>query len=80
MQSGSSISYLCLGLVEVLLPNLQEQQGLSSAMLGNLPRAFDEAEVDESLLLRLRQNEGSTDVEGHVLAEVQLLQDVLDEL
>ena len=39
-------------------------------MLGNLPRAFDEAEVDESLLLRLRQHEGSTDIEGHVLTEV----------
>lgn len=67
VQSGSSVSDLCLGMAEVLLPKLQEQHGLSSTMLGDLPRAFDEAEIDESLLLRLGQNEGSPDIEVDLL-------------
>ena len=80
MQSGSSIPDLCLGMAEVLVPHLQEQHGLGSTMFGNLPRAFDEAEIDESLLLRLCQNEGRSNVVGHFLAALQPLQDILNEL
>ena len=67
-------------MAEVLMPHLQEQHGLGSTMLGNLAHAFNEAEVDESLLLRLCQNEGRSDVIGHFLAAVQPLQDIPNQL